>query len=103
MRIWLCNLVPSTKQVGALHGHTTVNNPKLEVTSAQSCCHGACMPVTHIPDPIYTAPCNGVIRHGAQIDILWVFANHARKNKHKTSASTIFALCCVLREFNLYA
>ena len=27
----------------------------------------------------YTAPCNGVVSHGAQIGDLWVFADHTRK------------------------
>ena len=39
----------------------------------------------------YTSPCNGVGSHGAQIGSLWVFADHARKNKHNINAPTIFA------------
>ena len=35
----------------------------------------------------YTAPCNGVISHGAQIGCLLVFTNHTRKS---WKASTIF-------------
>ena len=36
---------------------------------------------------LYSAPCNGIISHAAQIGGLWVFANYARK----TNASMIFA------------
>ena len=39
----------------------------------------------------YTAPCNGVVNHWAQIGGLRVFADHTRKNKCKTNASTFFA------------
>ena len=38
----------------------------------------------------YTAPCNGVVSHGAQIGGLRVFADHIRKNKRNTNASVIF-------------
>ena len=41
---------------------------------------------------LYTAQCNGIVIHGAKIGGLQVFADHARRNKHKTNASTIFAL-----------
>ena len=40
--------------------------------------------------PSYTAPCNGVVSHGAQIEGLLVSAKHTRKNKRNTDASTIF-------------
>ena len=39
----------------------------------------------------HTAPCNGVVSHGAQIGGLRVFVDHAYKNKCKTNASTFFA------------
>ena len=39
----------------------------------------------------YTAPCNGVVSHWAQIGSLWVFANHTYKNKRRTNASMILA------------
>ena len=39
----------------------------------------------------YITPCDGVISHWAQIGGLLVFANHTRKNKRNTNASTIFA------------
>ena len=39
----------------------------------------------------YTAPCNGVVTHGAQFSGLQVFANHSRKNKRKTNVFMIFA------------
>ena len=39
----------------------------------------------------YTAPCNGVVSHGAQIGDLRVFTDHTRKNKRKTNVSKIFA------------
>ena len=39
----------------------------------------------------YTSPCNGVVSHGSQIGGLRVFADHARKNKSKAKASTIFS------------
>ena len=38
----------------------------------------------------YTAPCNGVVSHGAQIGGHRVFTDYARKNKCKTNASMIF-------------
>ena len=38
----------------------------------------------------YTAPCNGVISHGAQFGVLRIFADHTRKSKCKTNALTIF-------------
>ena len=38
----------------------------------------------------YTAPCYGVVSHGAQIGNLWVFADHACRNKLKTNMSRIF-------------
>ena len=39
----------------------------------------------------YTAPCNGVVNHGAQIGGVRVFAVHTHGNKCKQNASTIFA------------
>ena len=39
----------------------------------------------------YTAPCNDVVSHGAQIGGLRVFTDHTRKSKRKTNALTIFA------------
>ena len=39
----------------------------------------------------YTNPCNGIVSRGAQIGGFRVFADHIRKNKRKTNASTIFA------------
>ena len=38
---------------------------------------------------LYTAPCNGVISHGAQIGVLLVFAAHIHKNK----CIVVFAHC----------
>ena len=38
----------------------------------------------------YTALCNGVISHGAQIGGLRVFADHRCRNKCKTNVPTIF-------------
>ena len=39
----------------------------------------------------YTALCNGVVSHGAQIGGPHIFANHTGKNKRKTNAPMIFA------------
>ena len=39
----------------------------------------------------YTAPCNGVVSHGAPIGGFRVFADHTRGNKHKQNVSMIFA------------
>ena len=40
----------------------------------------------------YTTSCNGVVNHGAQFGVLWVFADHTRaESKRKTNALTIFA------------
>ena len=41
-----------------------------------------------IPNLQY-APCNGVVRYGAEIGGLWVFADHTRKIKRNTNASKI--------------
>ena len=48
---------------------------------------------------LYTAPCNGVVSHGAQIGGLRVFADHTRKNKPKTNASMITALLRTVGRF----
>ena len=45
----------------------------------------------HRRSQTYTALCIGIVSHGAQIGGLRVFADHTRKNKHKTNAPTIFA------------
>ena len=39
----------------------------------------------------YTALCNGVASHGAQMRYILVFADHTCENKRKQNASTIFA------------
>ena len=61
----------------------------------------------HIPQgrsqTSYTAPCNGVVSHGAQIGGLRVFANHTHRNKCKTNASTIFAHRAAFYTFYLHA
>ena len=38
-----------------------------------------------------TAPCNGVVSHGAPIGGIQIFADHKCKIKHKQNASIIFA------------
>ena len=38
----------------------------------------------------YTAPCNGVVSHGAQFGGLQVFADHTRKSICQTNMFTIF-------------
>ena len=53
-------------------------------------------PVTYIQgrsQTSYTAPCYGVISHGAQIEGIWVFADHTHENTRKQNASTVFACC----------
>ena len=47
------------------------------ISSAMVCAHRY---AREIPT-LYTAPCNAVISHGAQIRGLWVFPNHTCKNK----------------------
>ena len=52
----------------------------------------------------YTAPCNGVVSHGAQIGGIWVFADHTLGSKHKQNASMIFARVSIfmLRQQYIY-
>ena len=38
----------------------------------------------------HTAPCNGIISHGAPIWGIQAFADHTRCNKHKENVSTVF-------------
>ena len=73
-------------------------NKKRLVSSNFSCCTSILLPLisaklTDIQgrsQTSYTAPCNGVVSHGAQIGGLRVFADHTHKNKRKANASRTF-------------
>ena len=43
----------------------------------------------------YTAPCNGVVNHGALIRGIWIFVDHKRVIKCRQNASTTFVLCAL--------
>ena len=54
---------------------------------------------------LYTAPCNGIVSHGAQIGDMRVFANHAHTQKQNQNqcVQDLCRPCCVLRMFYLHA
>ena len=68
----------------AVYSHTTLNAIQyyLNVSKGHRYTRGS-----------QTAPGDGVVSQGLKLGVFEVFADHTRKNKSKTNASTIFACC----------